>query len=66
MVLRQIEIEKFIKNEPKLSLELSLYMRAGPETGFWWSGDLRIHKFQEFVKLEKTLKFCSWCYVVNK
>ena len=34
MVLRQIEIEKFIKNEPKLSLELSLYMRAGPETGF--------------------------------
>ena len=56
MVLRQIEIEKFIKNEPKLSLELSLYMRAGPETGFWWSGDLRIHKFQEFVKLQKKPK----------
>ena len=63
MVLRQIEIQKFMKILPKLSLGVSINMRAGPEIRFWWFRDLVINKFQEFLRLQK-IKFIKILFMV--
>ena len=63
IVLRQIEIRRFMKNQPKLRLEPSIYMKSCRETRFWSSGDLKINKLQKFSRL-RISKFTKILFMV--
>ena len=65
MVLSQIEIQKSIKNHSKLSLGISLNMRAGLETRFWWSRNLKKEQLSEIFNIMKNQIYQNFIHGVT-